>query len=119
MDQITDLDIYLFAEDEIRGGASSEKQGHACSITKKGLESRVKGLNCGFLPLIFFFFQIWAFRMLYPLKGHVFLEFTLCAATTRNKWLEKTLGVAPINHRYAKSNAHLSDDYDPSIWIHP
>ena len=66
-----------------------------------------------------FFPQIWAFRTLYSPKGHVFLEFTLCAATARNKWLEKTLGVAPINHRYAKLNAHLSDDYDPSIWIHP
>ena len=117
MDQISDLDIYLFTEDEIRGGASSGEQGHPCSITKKGLESRVKGRNCGFLPLLFF--QIWAFRTLYSPKGHVFLEFTLCAATARNKWLEKTLGVAPINHGYAKSNAHLSDDYDPSIWIHP
>ena len=72
LDQITDLDIYLFAEDEIRGGASSEKQGHACSITKKGLESRVKGLNCGFLPLIFFSFKFGHLECFTPLKGMCF-----------------------------------------------
>ena len=34
------------------GRAYSRKEGHACSLTKKGQESPVKGHNCGFLPLI-------------------------------------------------------------------
>ena len=32
--------------------ASSRKLGHACGITKKGQESRVKEHNCGILLLI-------------------------------------------------------------------